>query len=78
MLNPFGDDYSLEVVRIWILKDPSVGWGAFLTTVAYILSIRSEMIKIAAFSFLPSFLPSADSLDMGYTVYRENNLPQFP
>lgn len=57
MLNDFGPDYTLEVVRHWLSRDPSLAWGIITAIAVYAAGSRSRRVRLLAAPFFLAFLP---------------------
>ncbi|MFP8878630.1 MAG: hypothetical protein VCE43_03755 [Myxococcota bacterium] len=61
ILNAFGqwgDDYtSLQLLRMWLLRDPALWIGFLLAHVAYHAGIRRPVWRLLLAAFLVAFLP---------------------
>lgn len=53
MLNPFGPDYTPEVVIHWLSRDPALPWAILIAILIYHMGSKIELVKIGMYSFLP-------------------------
>lgn len=57
MLNPFGEDYTLAVMRVWLSQDPSPYLGLVAALGAFFVLRRFAWLTPYALAFFFAFLP---------------------
>jgi hypothetical protein len=58
MMNPFGGiDYTLNAVRQWLSRDPSLYLAGFMSVVIYQIGLRMRAIRVPIGVFIVSFFP---------------------
>lgn len=57
MLNAFGAEYSLAVIKTWLSRDPSILGASLIATGLYRLGLSRSRLRIAMPAFLLAFLP---------------------
>lgn len=59
MLNPFGADYSLDVLALWLSRDPSLWIALLLGLAAFQLGNRVRGLRPLVLPFVVAFAPLA-------------------
>jgi hypothetical protein len=59
MLNPFGHDYTLQVLSLWLANDPSLPLAALAALAGYLLGNRVRGLRKFLAPFLIAFAPLA-------------------
>lgn len=68
MLNPFGEDYYIEVIIKWLSNDPSLFLALLISIFLYILAGRVKLAHSAVVALVIAFLPLAIWIwDIPYT-----------
>ncbi len=59
MLNPFGHDYTLQVISLWLANDPSLPVAVLMALMGYQLGNRYRGLRVLMIPFLIAFAPLA-------------------
>ena len=57
MLNPFGPEYTPDVIRAWLVADPSPGWAAAAALTLFRMGRERRTVRAATTWFVIAFLP---------------------
>jgi len=59
MLNPFGGEYDLQTVGLWLSRDPSLLFAILIALLVFKLGERLAALRWVVVSFLIAFMPLA-------------------
>lgn len=57
MLNPFGPEYSPEVIATWLRNDPSISLAIIGALMLYALGLYLPILRLWVLAFVIAFLP---------------------